>query len=75
MGCMLYKDALASASWCGEGEGIVLTDCEFNGGASGGPVVVGPLNNPTIVSVIGGGGGSEVATPPSAYTEGWPTAW
>jgi hypothetical protein len=52
--CKIRKDGVCSPQ-ASEGQGIILTDCDVNPGASGGPVVTGGLSNPRIVGTFGGG--------------------
>jgi hypothetical protein len=63
-GCTLKKDAFCSsdATQHGEGFGPVITDCDFNPGASGGPLFTGSLSNPAIVAINGGGGDGSTPT-------------
>jgi hypothetical protein len=54
-GCRLRRDGVCS-NRSAEGDGVVITDCEANPGASGGPVMSGWPNNPRILAINGGNG-------------------
>lgn len=56
VGCEVRRDGVCNAANASEGDGIVLTSCESNGGASGGPVVQGWGTDPQIVGIMAGNG-------------------
>ena len=62
--CKLRKDAVCSTAsgQRQEGLGVVLSDCSYEGGASGGPTIVNAFSNPAIMSTVGGGGSGNAST-------------
>ena len=56
LACEIRRDGVCNSAHAGEGEGILVTSCESNPCASGGPVMTGWPLNPVLVGVIAGNG-------------------